>query len=82
LALNGSKDRQVDPAQNLPAIKAALSMNDRGRFKIFELPGLNHMFQDCKTGAFSEYNQIEETFSPKALKIMGDWLVETTSKSP
>jgi pimeloyl-ACP methyl ester carboxylesterase len=78
LALNGSKDRQVDPNQNLPAIRSALETSDHGRFTITQIPGLNHLFQDCKTGAFSEYNTIAETFSPKALKIMGDWLVKTT----
>ena len=29
-----------------------------------ELPGLNHLFQTCKTGAPSEYAQIEETIAP------------------
>jgi hypothetical protein len=29
-----------------------------------ELPGLNHLFQHCKTGALAEYAQIKETFAP------------------
>ena len=38
------------------------------------LPGLNHLFQTSKTGAISEYGQIEETISPTALEPMLDWL--------
>ena len=33
-----------------------------------ELPGLNHLFQTCKTGAPAEYAQIEETLAPSALE--------------
>jgi hypothetical protein len=39
-----------------------------------ELPGLNHLFQHAKTGAFSEYAQIEETFAPEALEKIADWI--------
>ena len=39
-----------------------------------ELPGLNHLFQTAKTGAPNEYQTIEETFSPAALKVIGDWI--------
>jgi len=39
-----------------------------------ELPGMNHLLQDAKTGASSKYNDIEETISPAALKIITDWL--------
>ena len=35
---------------------------------------MNHLLQDAKTGAPSEYNDIEETMSPAALKIITDWL--------
>jgi hypothetical protein len=39
-----------------------------------ELPGLNHLFQHTKTGAFSEYAQIEETFAPEALEKIASWI--------
>jgi len=42
------------------------------------LPGLNHLFQTAKTGSPSEYQNIEETFAPAALKIIADWLDEQT----
>ncbi len=41
-----------------------------------ELPGLNHLFQTCKTGSVSEYAQIEETIAQSALKVIGDWIDE------
>ena len=45
---------------------------------IRELPGLNHLFQACTTGAPSEYGTIEETLDPAALKAIGDWIIERT----
>jgi hypothetical protein len=41
---------------------------------IVELPGLNHLFQHATTGAIGEYRDIEETFSPEALALIGDWI--------
>jgi len=72
LALGGSLDLQVEPKENLAAIKAALKADKD--VTVTELPGLNHLFQDTKTGAFSEYSTIEETVSPVALKTIGDWI--------
>jgi pimeloyl-ACP methyl ester carboxylesterase len=80
LAMNGSRDVQVPPAQNLPAIKAALTAGGNPDVTTIELPGLNHLFQHCQTCAPSEYAQLEETFSPEALEIMGDWLQRHTGK--
>ena len=40
------------------------------------LPGLNHLFQTANTGSVTEYAQIEETFSPAALTVIGDWIAE------
>lgn len=70
LALNGSRDLQVPPKENLSAIKAALG----DRVTIVELPRLNHLFQECETGLISEYATIEQTFSPEALAIISDWI--------
>lgn len=80
LALNGSKDMQVPPEENLAAIKSALEKGGNKNFEVKELSGLNHLFQTAKTGAPAEYGQIEETFSPKALKIIGDWILKTVRK--
>ena len=45
-------------------------------FTIKQLPDLNHLFQHCQSGSPSEYGEIEETFSPDALAIVGDWILE------
>ncbi|HMI19340.1 MAG TPA: alpha/beta hydrolase [Sphingomonas sp.] len=72
LAMNGSLDRQVPPAANLAAIRAALK--DDKDVTIVELPGLNHLFQTAKTGAVGEYAEIEETVAPIALDRMATWI--------
>jgi hypothetical protein len=72
LALNGSKDGQVPPDQNLPAIREATRANKD--VTIVELPNLNHLFQTAKTGALGEYADIEETVAPIALDTMSDWI--------
>ncbi|MDP3581258.1 MAG: alpha/beta fold hydrolase [Ignavibacteria bacterium] len=78
LALNGGKDLQVDPKQNLLEIEKALKAGGNKNFKTVELPGLNHLFQPAETGAPGEYATIETTFSEDALKIMKDWILEVT----
>ena len=72
LALNGTLDKQVPSAENLPAIRAALRRNRD--VTIRELPGLNHFFQHARTGALTEYDTIAETFSPEAMGIVGEWI--------
>ena len=70
LALNGTKDRQVNCEENLNAIRNRIA----GQKDIKALDGLNHMFQHCNTGDPSEYKDIEETFAPEALDIITTWL--------
>ena len=76
LALDGEKDLQVPPKQNLPAIRKALEAGGNKHFEIVELPGLNHLFQTAKTGAPSEYAQINETIAPIALETMTNWILK------
>ncbi|MBU2440456.1 alpha/beta fold hydrolase [bacterium] len=78
LAINGEKDFQVPPKENLSAIEEALKAGDNKNFTIKELPDLNHLFQTAQTGLPSEYAKIEETISPNALKLIGDWILEQT----
>jgi fermentation-respiration switch protein FrsA (DUF1100 family) len=75
LALNGSKDVQVSPSQNLPAIRKALEAGGNKHFEIAELLGLNHLFQTTKTGSPNEYAQIEETIAPVALDKIASWIL-------
>lgn len=79
LAINGEKDLQVPPEENLQAIEEALEAGGNQDYTVKELPGLNHLFQTSQTGSPSEYARIEETISPTALELIGDWISERTS---
>ncbi|HEY4155535.1 MAG TPA: hypothetical protein VGM24_08905, partial [Puia sp.] len=74
LALNGSKDIQVLADQNLAGIERALKKSAVKNYSVKKIEGLNHLFQHCKACTIPEYGQIEETFAPEVLQIMGDWL--------
>ncbi len=76
LVLNGAKDTQVLASQNIPAIRAALQAAGNTHFEIVEFPGLNHLFQTAKTGAPSEYAEIDETISPAALNTISSWILK------
>jgi pimeloyl-ACP methyl ester carboxylesterase len=78
LALDGGKDLQVSAAQNLPAIRSALTDNPNAQ--IVELPNLSHLFQTATTGGLNEYSQIEETIAPVALDTMTDWIIKQDSR--
>jgi len=78
LALNGSKDLQVPPKENLAAIRVALQEAGNNSATIIELEGLNHLFQHATTGLPSEYGTIRETFAPEALQLIGDWILKIT----
>jgi fermentation-respiration switch protein FrsA (DUF1100 family) len=76
LAINGEKDKQVLPSQNLPPIRKALQESGNKHFEVDELPGLNHLFQTAESGALAEYAEIEETISPVALEKMSSWILQ------
>lgn len=76
LAINGSLDLQVPTDPNLLLIEKALEEGGNENFTVLELPGLNHLFQTAGSGSSDEYYLIEETMSPLALTVMGDWLAE------
>jgi fermentation-respiration switch protein FrsA (DUF1100 family) len=78
LAINGEKDLQVPPKENLSAIEMALKKGGNKNFEVKMLPGLNHLFQTTKTGAVSEYATIEETIAPLALETMSNWIKKIT----
>jgi len=80
LAINGEKDLQVSARENLAAIRQALADGGNYNVRTIELPGLNHLFQACKTGAIAEYGQLEETFSPAAMKEISAWVLSTTAR--
>lgn len=81
LAVNGEKDLQVPYKEDLTEIEKALKESGNKDFKTQSFPNLNHLFQTCQTGSPSEYGQIEETFSPNALKVIGDWVTSKVTIS-
>lgn len=78
LALNGEKDTQVPPTENLVLVEEALREGGNPDVTADVLPGLNHLFQTAETGLPAEYTGIEETFSPAALEMITEWILERT----
>lgn len=72
MALNGTKDTQVQCNRNIAALKSGLPSGGRNVVKAEE--GLNHLFQHCSTGEAAEYKEIEETISPEVLAEMTEWI--------
>lgn len=72
MAVNGSKDVQVDAHDNLSALRKGLKPNKKNLIKEYE--GLNHLFQHCTTGQTMEYRLIEETFAPEVMQDIVDWI--------
>jgi pimeloyl-ACP methyl ester carboxylesterase len=79
LAVIGSNDLQVPADLNLPALRSALKSHRDAT--VVELPGLNHLFQTAKTGAPSEYGEINETISPTALDLITRWILDRARAS-
>lgn len=82
LAINGEKDVQVPPQQNLPVIRKALESSGNKNYKVEELPNLNHLFQTATTGGISEYSEIEETMSPVAMEKVASWIMKEIGNHP
>ena len=75
LALNGSKDTQVEPKVNQEGIRNALTKANNKDFTVNEIPNLNHLFQECETGEMNEYSTIDQTIAPFVLKQLSDWIL-------
>ena len=74
LALNGTRDMQVEPESNLGALRSGLAGNPCNKVEAVE--GTNHLFQHCLTGMADEYRDIEETIAPEVLEIIVQWMLE------
>jgi pimeloyl-ACP methyl ester carboxylesterase len=73
LALNGESDIQVRCKENLAGIEMALQKGKNKNYKVVAMPGLNHLFQSCKS-PLDDYEKLEETFSPTALQVISEWI--------
>ena len=76
LAINGEKDLQVPWEENLSEMEAALQRGGNTRYEIRAFPGLNHLFQHAETGAPSEYQAIEETWSVEVMEVIAGWILK------
>ncbi|HEX8294591.1 MAG TPA: alpha/beta fold hydrolase [Pyrinomonadaceae bacterium] len=83
LAVAGERDLQVVPAkEHLAAVAQALKAGGNRDYTVKELPKLNHLFQTSETGSPAEYGRIEETISPVALELIGDWILRHAGATP
>lgn len=74
LALYGAKDIQVAPVANLDALKRITEKSGNKKVTAKQLPGLNHLFQECNACTIEEYGIIEQTISPLALNEISEWI--------
>lgn len=80
LALNGEKDLQVPAKENLSAIESALKEGGNNEVTTKMYAGLNHLFQECKTGSPAEYPIISQTFSPTVMEDFTKWIKQQTKE--
>jgi hypothetical protein len=72
LAVFAGRDLQTPPHHHVPNVRKALAANPRA--SLVELPDLNHFLQTARTGAVSEYGDIEETLAPEVMETVCDWI--------
>ncbi len=78
LAMNGDKDMEEVYPDGMDGIEKALKESGRRDFTLKLFPGMNHMFEKCKTGTPLDYPEIRETVAPEVLDNMTDWILKHT----
>ncbi|MGB7218939.1 MAG: alpha/beta fold hydrolase [Vicinamibacterales bacterium] len=78
LALFGSLDMQVPPAQNQAPVRAALAANARATVKVYD--GANHLFQAARTGLVTEYATLDKAFVPGLLDEVSGWIRQVAAR--
>lgn len=73
LALNGTVDWQVH-VKNLDILRQILIKTGHPDFTVEAVAGVNHLFQEDKTGSIHNYALNEQTFSPRVLNRISDWV--------
>lgn len=76
LALNGDRDMQVISRSNLEGYEKALAKSKSKVYTTREIPGVNHLFQECTTCTVQEHAELEQTIKPEVLEIVTRWLDE------
>jgi hypothetical protein len=76
LRRNGSASRfEVEPFTNRGRAQNGRQSGRNGQ----GVAGIKSFFQASKSGAISDYQQIEEAINPAALEVVGEWLVKRTA---
>ena len=68
----GSHDIQVPMGVNMESLSDNLPANSRNSLKGYE--GLNHLFQQSKTGSIAEYGELTESFNETVLADIVRWI--------
>jgi hypothetical protein len=55
---------------------AGVLKSQRPKSIVKELPKLNHLSQTSENGSPAEYGRNEETISPAALEVIGEWILK------
>lgn len=82
LGMGGLKDVQVSSRENLSALRAAPGPGGHAPRETIQGADWNHLFQSAKSGLVSEYETIEETFNPRALKAISEWIRKVAPAQP
>ena len=75
LALFGEKDCQVPARENREALEQEFGQAAGGVERRIEVvPGVNHLFEACTSGAPSEYASLKNQFAPGVLDTLASWI--------
>ncbi|MHC1767743.1 MAG: alpha/beta hydrolase family protein [Verrucomicrobiia bacterium] len=80
LALMGGEDTSGPSKSSLAAIEKALIAGTNRNYRVQELRNLNHHFQTVDPKNLQSAGDIQETFSPVALEIIGTWIEEQSQR--
>jgi pimeloyl-ACP methyl ester carboxylesterase len=75
LALFGSLDVQVPADQNRKALEAIVASAGKSTITIRTITGANHLFQQAKTGAPTEYGTLAKAFAPGVPAAITGWML-------
>lgn len=71
LVLVAERDREADPAQSWPPLRAAFARSPAATLET--LPGQNHWLARAPSGDPDEYETLDETLAPDTLARIAEW---------
>lgn len=80
LALNGTKDIQVNADINLAAIEKNLSSGKCKYYRIEKIANLNHLFQNADKGTVKEYFTIQQSIAEEPMVMIKDFILSLPEK--